>query len=82
MSSSGIESNVSLLIALPRIRTFKLFEHLKTPLIDYYMSSEKQPSRYNDKTMIGEVKEDPDYFKVSDVHGGRIMAEWVFATYQ
>ena len=75
MSSSEFKSNVSLLIILPRIRTFKLFEHLKTPLIDYYMSSKLQPSRYNDRTMIGEVTGNPDYFQVSDIHGGRIMAE-------
>ena len=77
MSSNEVESNVSLLIALPRIRTFNLFEHLKTPLIDYYMESEdkNEPSRYNDKTMIGKESTDPDYFKVSEAHGGRIMAE-------
>ena len=67
---------MSLLTTLPRIRTFNLFEHLKVPKIDYYMKSELQPSRYNDRTMIGEVEGNPDYFQVSDIHpGGRIMAE-------
>ena len=77
MSSIEIESNVSLLMVLPCIRTFKLFKHLKTPLIPYHMESqnENQPSRYNDKTMLGTKSEDPDYFKVSDANGGRIMAE-------
>ena len=75
MSSIEIEANVSLLIVLLCIRTFKLFKHLKTPLIKYRMSSRKQPSRYNDKTMIGQESKDADYFRVSDTHGGRIMAE-------
>lgn len=72
-----------LLIALPRIRTFELFKHLKTPLIPYYMDSQNnnQPSRYNDRTMIGKGTGDADYFKVSDAHGGRIMAEYFSFTY-
>ena len=65
-------------------RTFKLFKHLgptKVPLIDYYMVSPKgdsnhsnQPSRYNDKTIIG-YKEGKDVFQVSEDYGGRIMPE-------
>lgn len=65
-------------------RTFNLFRHLgptKVPLIDYYMVSPKgdrkhsnQPSRYNDKTIIGD-QEGKDVFHVSEDFGGRIMPE-------
>ena len=66
-------------------RTFKLFKHLgqeQVPLIPYYLTSPRgdeehnnQPSRYNDKTIIGVAKEGKDNFQVSDSYGGRIMRE-------
>ncbi|KAL9094909.1 MAG: hypothetical protein Q9165_002859 [Trypethelium subeluteriae] len=76
-------------------KTFNLFKHLgheKVPLIPYYMVSPKgdsehnnQPSRYNDRTIIGYKEPDDkivskdfkDDFHVSETHGGRIMPELV-----
>ena len=83
-----------------RKRTFKLFEHLAIKPIDYYMTSYEanpqnperpkinQPSRYNDRTIVGyeekpkdevhvEEYKDYDVFKVSEKHRGRIMDEYV-----
>lgn len=67
------------------IRTFKLFEYLgqeKVPLIPYYLNSPRddkskknQPSRYNDKTIIGDGVLNADNFQVSEKFGGRIMPE-------
>lgn len=65
-------------------RTFKLFKHLgqkQVPLIPYWLTSPRgkqednnQPSRYNDRTVIG-YKEGADDFQVSESFGGRIMKE-------
>ena len=67
-----------------KARTFKLFEHLgqkQVPLIRYWLTSPRdkeeqnnQPSRYNDRTVIG-YKEGADVFQVSESFGGRIMEE-------
>ena len=66
------------------LRTFNLFKHLgqkQVPLIPYWLTSPRgnednsnQPSRYNDKTVIG-YKEGADVFQVSESFGGRIMKE-------
>lgn len=65
-------------------RTFNLFKHLgqeQVPLIQYWLTSPRgrekdinQPSRYNDRTVIG-YKEGADDFQVSESFGGRIMKE-------
>ena len=65
-------------------RTFKLFEHLgqqRVPLIRYWLTSprgredaDNQPSRYNDRNVIG-YKEGDDDFRVSESFGGCIMKE-------
>ncbi|KAL6715982.1 hypothetical protein ACLMJK_006944 [Lecanora helva] len=69
----------------PRIKimekTFALLEYLGSkdvPLIDYVLKSDKEPSRYNDETIIGKGDEsNKDQFKVSKDHGGRISPELV-----
>ncbi len=67
-------------------RTFNLFNHLgqeHVPQIRYWFTSpkeekpENQPSRYNDRTVIGYngYNKGADVFEVSDSFGGRIMNE-------
>lgn len=71
------------------IRTFKLFDCLKTPKITYYLKGPAQPTRYNNITTIEtmEPEKEPvdvefedekayvDPYKVSTAYGGLIMPE-------
>ena len=73
------------------IRTFELFSYLQMPIIDYFLDGPKQPSRYNDITVVGpdplkpwtppvdiENEDESKYadpFQVSTKNKGSIMQE-------